>query len=108
MTDTGKNLFFDEIDPTSILVREYLIKYIYCCNKFKEFTTKLELLLERVKNSSIRSLIDGMYEKIKFLIEQLKDIEKNDNLLIKYINTISEVYKLIVDFDNFLIFYSYQ
>jgi hypothetical protein len=108
MTDTGKNLFFDEIDPTNILVREYLIKYIFCSNKFKEFTTKLESLLERVKNSSIRSLIDGMYEKIKFLMEELKDIQNNDNLLIKYINTISEVYKLIVDFDNFLLFYSYQ
>jgi hypothetical protein len=110
-TDTDnqeKNFFIEDIDPTTILIKEYLIKYIYCSNRFKEYNTKLEILLERIKNSTIKLLVESMFYKMKILLDELKDIQYNDSLLIKYINKISELYKITTDFDNILLFYSYQ
>jgi hypothetical protein len=108
MVDTGKNIFNDEIDPSSILIKDYLIKYIYCSNRFREFTIKLNPLLERIKNLAIKILVENMYDNMKSLMEELKDIQNNENLLIQYIKKISELYKLSTDFDNILLFYSYQ
>jgi hypothetical protein len=108
MADTGKNVFNDEMDPSSILVKEYLMKHIYCSNKFKDFTTKLDPLLERIKNFAIKALVGNMYDNMKFLVDKLKDIENNDNLLTEYVKNIGELYKLSTDFENILLFYSYQ
>jgi hypothetical protein len=110
MADTGDNnkIFIEDIDPSSILIKDYLMKFIYSSNRFNYFTTKLSTLLERIENTTIRFLVENMYEKMEFLIKELKEIEKNETLLIKYINKINELYKYSQEFDNILLFYSYQ
>jgi hypothetical protein len=109
MADTGGNQnFIDDIDPSSFLLKEYLMKYIYSSNRLKDFATKLPTLLERVENCSIRLLVEGIYEKMNFLVEELKEVGKNETLLILYIKKINELFKLSQEFDSILLFYSYQ
>jgi hypothetical protein len=110
MADTGgsNQIFIEDIDPTSIIIKEYLIKLIYSSNRFKDFTIKLPKLLERIPNVSIKLIVEEMYQKIRLLIEELKEIEKAAALVIQYINKISDLFKLTQEFESILNFYSFR
>jgi hypothetical protein len=109
MADTGSNhIFVEDFDPTSILYKEYLLKFIYCSNRLKDFTTKLSTLLDRIENVNFKILVQGIFEKMNFLVEEIKVLEKNEILLVLYIKKINELCKLSQEFDSILYFYSYQ
>jgi hypothetical protein len=109
MCDPGKdNILLDEIDPNILLIKECFLKFIYSSNRFKDFTSKLPILLNRVKNYHIQTLIENTYDRMKYLLEELKNFDQNNNLLGTHVKKINEMYKLSTEFDNFLLFYSYQ
>jgi hypothetical protein len=109
MCDPGINaVLFEEVDPNILLIKECFLKFIYCSNRFKDYTSKLPILLSRVRNFQIQMAIENTYHRLKQLCEELNNFDQSNNLLGTHIKKINEMHKLSTEFDNFLLFYSYQ
>lgn len=107
MCDPG-NVTYKELEVNEYLFKEYMLKYIQCINKYKEFTIKLPIIISKLKNYQIEFIIKDMYDKITRNIEELKSLNKESIITTEIILKINELHKLTIDFELFALHFIFQ